>query len=99
MTYATSNPMRQLETSGFTTGAFARNGTRIYGYVTADLAALVETAGYFNANAELTRGDVIIAHMNVAAATTPVLKLYIVTQAIKNLDVNNVIALQTVTAG
>ncbi len=70
-----------------------------YTYVTADPAAVVEGAAYFNAATYLQRGDVIEAVMNAGVGATPVLKLYVVTNAISYGDANNTIALQTTIAG
>lgn len=67
-----------------------------YGYVTADTAATVEVAGYFNAMATtLTVGDIISAVMNAGVGATPVYKEYVVTAITPNVT----LALQTGTAG
>jgi|GEM_PF-6497733 len=71
----------------------------LHHYVTADTAAVVEAANYFDAATFLQRGDVIIATMNNGVGTTPVVKMYVVTAAISYGDAHNVIALQTTTAG
>ncbi|MBV1707419.1 MAG: hypothetical protein KGQ37_09460 [Hyphomicrobiales bacterium] len=50
-----------------------------YGYATADVAATVETAGYFDAASQLLNvGDVIVAVMNAGVGLVPVLKSYVV---------------------
>ncbi len=70
-----------------------------WGYVTADTAATVETAGYFNAAnggavVNVVKGDIIDAVMNIGG--TPVMKSYIVTAAGPS---SVTIALQSTTAG
>ena len=69
-------------------------GAHIYG--TPDLAAVVETAGYFNgARAKLTVGDVITASMGIGS--TQKLKILVVTAVPATGNVT--VALQTTTAG
>lgn len=65
------------------------NGFTLWHYVTADAAASVDTAGYFNAAADMLRvGDIIIA--NVETATTPKAGLFLVSQAASGVvDVND----------
>lgn len=82
------------------TQGFAEAGGRAatsyeFGYRTADAAASVEGANYFDdAWPKLRKGDTIKAVM--ATGTTPVLKQYVVTAA---SDSGITIALQTATAG
>lgn len=53
------------------------NGFTLWHYTTADLAATVDTAGYFNAAADMLRvGDIIVA--NVDTAATPGAGLFLV---------------------
>lgn len=67
-----------------------------WGYATADTAATVEGAGYFNAVASFVqKGDTIDATMAIGG--TPVRKSYVITSA--NGVTPVVIALQTTTAG
>ncbi len=69
----------------------------LWGYVTADTAATVETGGYFPAASlgqSLAVGDIIMASMVVTG--TPVNKQYVVTVATTSTIT---IALQTTTAG
>jgi hypothetical protein len=69
-----------------------------YGYVSADAAATVEAAGYFDAATTLLNpGDTIDAVMAVGG--TPVLKSYVVTSNAVATGGHVVIALQTTTAG
>lgn len=52
--------------------------------VTADLATVVETAGYFNGlatNGRLPDGGVCVLHAAVGIGSTPKLKLYMLTRA------------------
>jgi len=65
------------------------NGFTLWHYVTADAAASVDTAGYFNAAADMLRvGDIIIA--NVDTAATPKAGLFLVSQAASGVvDVND----------
>ncbi|MCA0425415.1 MAG: hypothetical protein LCH61_19240 [Proteobacteria bacterium] len=65
-------------------------------YATADAAATVETAGYFNgARALLTVGSIIVSVMAIGG--TPVLKSYVVTAVPASGNVT--VALQATTAG
>lgn len=78
--------------------ALAQNAPPVstHSYVTADAAATVEAAGYFNAGTKhLAKGDKIEARM--AMTGTPVLKEYIVTNASGAAVV--VVALQAPAAG
>jgi hypothetical protein len=68
-----------------------------YTYVTADTAATVETANYFDAVTDLRRGDQISATMAIGG--TPVYKNYVVLTGIGSGDTHNTIGLQTGTAG
>lgn len=53
------------------------NGFTLWHYTTADLAADVDTAGYFNAAADMLRvGDIVVA--NVDSAGTPGAGLFLV---------------------
>lgn len=65
------------------------NGFTLWHYVTADAAASVDTAGYFNAAADMLRvGDIIIA--NVDTSATPKAGLFLVSQAASGVvDVND----------
>lgn len=65
------------------------NGFTLWHYTTADAAAAVDTAGYFNAAADMLRaGDIIIA--NVDSAATPKAGLFLVSQAAAGtVDVND----------
>lgn len=65
------------------------NGFTLWHYVTADAAASVDAAGYFNAAADMLRvGDIIIA--NVETAATPKAGLFLVSQAASGVvDVND----------
>lgn len=65
------------------------NGFTLWHYVTADAAASVDTAGYFNAAADMLRvGDIIIANVETAAA--PKAGLFLVSQAASGVvDVND----------
>lgn len=80
-------------------GVRADTVTSLWHYRTTDTAAVVEAAAYFNAATQLKVGDVILAVVNNGVGATPALKNYVVTQAISNAQANNVIALQTDTAG
>jgi hypothetical protein len=53
---------------------------RVLSYHTNDDAATVQTANYFPAAAQLRKGDIILAGLDVDGAT-PVGKMYIVTAA------------------
>jgi hypothetical protein len=65
------------------------NGFTLWHYTTADAAAAVDTAGYFNAAADMLRaGDIIIA--NTETAATPKGGLFFVsTAAAGSVDVND----------
>lgn len=53
------------------------NGFTLWHYTTADVAADVDTAGYFNSAADMLRvGDIIVA--NVDTAGTPAAGLFLV---------------------
>lgn len=81
---------------GSAAGAATAQQCSVFRYATADAAATVETAGYFNnARAQLAVGDVIIATM--VATGTPVLKNYVVLTVPASGNVT--IGLQTTTAG
>lgn len=65
------------------------NGFTLWHYTTADAAAAVDTAGYFNPAVDMLRaGDIIIA--NVATGGTPQAGLFFVSQAASGVvDVND----------
>ena len=65
------------------------NGFTLWHYTTADAATAVDTAGYFNAAADMLRaGDIIIA--NVDSASAPKAGLFLVSQASAGVvDVND----------
>lgn len=76
MAHETKNLIRIA--SGGVTGAGAGVQVSVYLLATADTAAVVEAANYFNASAGyLQKGDVILASM--VRGGTPVLKAYHVT--------------------
>jgi hypothetical protein len=78
-----------------TTPGNPATGISQWGYVTADAAATVEAAGYFNSMySSLAKGDAIDCVMAIAG--TPVLKSYVVTAS---ASTGVTIALQTATAG
>lgn len=77
-------------------GQVTHSQVALWGYATADAAATVETAGYFNAAASLvSKGDAIDAIMVLGGA--PVRKSYVVTSANGVTPVT--IGLLTTTAG
>ena len=80
---------------------FTRNDTTTYdyNYSTADSAATVETAAYFDAATNIQRGDTISCVMADTVGGTPVLKKYVFTTAISYGDSHNGLTLQTVTSG
>lgn len=56
------------------------NGFTLWHYTTADAAASVDSAGYFNAAADMLRaGDIVIA--NVDTESTPKAGLFFIAQA------------------
>ena len=65
------------------------NGFTLWHYTTADSAATVDTAGYFNAAVDMLRaGDIIIA--NVDTASAPKAGLFLVSAAASGVvDVND----------
>ncbi len=65
------------------------NGFTLWHYVTADAAADVDTAGYFNPAVDMLRaGDIVIA--NVETGGTPKAGLFFVSQAAAGVvDVND----------
>lgn len=65
------------------------NGFTLWHYVTADAAADVDTAGYFNPAVDMLRaGDIVIA--NVETGGTPKAGLFFVSQASAGVvDVND----------
>lgn len=96
-----NNPLRRVSTLGTVGNPDTRADSVKHRYenATADTAAVVEAANYFNADTRLQRGDLIDMSMNNVVAATPVRKHYVVTQGKASGDANNVIALQTTTAG
>lgn len=96
MAYFNINPLIRTTQGGSVNDASVRPDSvkYIYRYATADLASVVEVAGYFPATMGLNVGDTIGATMNAGVGATPVLKHYVVTVASPVT-----LALQTVTAG
>ncbi len=89
---------RQSNALGFYLDAGQTSPSQVsrWGYASADAAATVETAGYFNAaSSTLGKGDIIEAVLAISA--TPVNKTYIVTSASGATPVT--VGLQTTTAG
>ncbi len=71
-----------------------------YGYATADTAAVVETAGYFDAASLLLNvGDAIVAVMNAGVGLVPVLKHYVVLTNAVATGGHITIGLATIVAG
>lgn len=98
MAYNLQFPLTRLGWLGAVGDATSRSDSvkSVWGYATADVAATVETAGYFNLSAGgVTIGDRISAVMNCAVGQTPVTKDYVVTA----LSPNVTIAIQQATAG
>lgn len=95
----TTSPLLRQNMQGFYGDATARVDSVKYAwsYVTADAAATVEVANYFDAQTDLQKGDIIAAVMAVGG--TPVLKNYVVLTGIGSGDAHNTIGLATGTAG
>ena len=105
MAYSNLAPATRIGTLGSVGDATSRADSvkYVWGYATADTAAVVETAGYFPNTSTgvypaFTVGDRITAVMNAGVGQTPVTKDYIVTVA-PTATLSPTIALQTVTAG
>jgi len=96
-----NSPLYRLDRVGTVNDAATRNDSVKYawGYATADTAAVVEAANYFDAEKTLSRGDQISASMNCGVGATPVFKNYVVVTGIASGDAHNAIALQTSAAG
>jgi hypothetical protein len=105
MAYSSLAPASRIGNLGSVGDATTRADSvkYIWGYVTADTAAVVETANYFpnsaaNQYPAFTVGDRIDAIMNAGVSQTPVTKSYVVTVA-PTSTTGPTIALQTTTAG
>ena len=74
------------------------NGFTLWHYTTADAAVSVDSAGYFNAAADMLRaGDIIIA--NVDSASAPKAGLFLVSTASAGVvDVNDMTQIGTANA-